>query len=275
MGGEPGGWVSQAFVRKAHGASFVIASTRARPSWVATVAHELRGPLSALETASELLDRDLDRLDDAQVKTMVSAIHRRTLWLRGLMENLLCNAAIREGRLSVTPRALDVIETVREVRDIVRPLLDRKQQSIRLVVPPTYPLVEADANRIAQVLLNLLSNAHKYAEAGTEIEVEVAAHRGALRVSVSDRGPGLPITSARSAFRPYDRAGRTDGDGLGIGLWVVRSIIRAHGGRVGALNRTGGGAVVWFELRPMLGNPGAEKERPTMLRESSSVSDAV
>jgi K+-sensing histidine kinase KdpD len=264
-----------AFVRLAYGVIAVIASTRERPSWLATVAHELRGPLSALETASELLDRDFDQLNEEQIRTMVSAIHRRTLWLRGLTENLLCSAAIGEGRLRVHLSPLDIVETVREVEAVVSPLLDRKKQTIRVSTAATYPLVEADAHRISQVLLNLLSNANKYADAGTEIEIAVAAVRGSVRVSVSDRGPGLPAATTESAFRAYDRAGRTGGEGLGIGLWVVRSIVRAHGGRVGAFNRAGGGATFWFELRPMLATPKATTEMASTMKETTVVMSAV
>lgn len=254
----------------------MIASTRGQPSWLATVAHEIRGPLSALETASELLDRDLDNLDDQQIRTMISAIHRRTLWLRGLMENLLCSAAIREGRLRVHARPLDIVETVREVEAMVRPLLVRKKQTITVSAAATYPLVEADAHRIAQVLLNLLSNANKYADAGTEIDIAVGMERGIVRVSVSDRGPGLSAANTQSVFRAYDRAGRTGGEGLGIGLWVVRSIVRAHGGRVGALNRAGGGATFWFELRPMLATPLARTEKmASAMSETTVVMSAV
>ena len=228
---------------------------RHRPSVIATVAHELRGPLSALATASELLDRDFETLEAVQVRQMVSGLHRRTLVMRGLLENLLASAVIREGRLRVHLQPLDIVEIIREVETIIRPLLVRRGQSVRVSPLATCPLVEADAHRISQVLLNLLSNANKYADAGTEIEIAVSMNRGAVRVSVSDRGPDLPRDALRGAFRAYDRAGRSGGEGLGIGLWVVRSIVRAHGGRVGAVNREGGGATFWFELRPMAGRP--------------------
>ena len=222
--------------------------TRESPSWLATITHELRGPLTALETASELLDRDLEILDAAQVRTMVSGIHRRALWMRGLMENLLCSAAINEGRFTVHTRPTDLAEIAREVDVVVGPLLDRKRQTLRIVAS-TSELADADAHRISQVFLNLISNAHKYSAEETEIEIDITCDRDIVRVSVSDRGPGLPNDVARSAFRAYDRAGRRGGDGLGIGLWVVRSIVRAHGGRVGVVNRAGGGATFWFELR--------------------------
>jgi signal transduction histidine kinase len=221
---------------------------RESPSWVATITHELRGPLTALATASELLDRDLDLLDAAQVRVMVSGIHRRALWMRGLMENLLCSAAINEGRFTVHTRPTDLADIAREVEVVVGPLLERKRQNLRIVAS-TSALADADAHRISQVFLNLISNAHKYSAEATDIEIDITRVRGIVRVSVSDRGPGLPHEVARSAFKAYDRAGRSGGDGLGIGLWVVRSIVRAHGGRVGVVNRAGGGATFWFELQ--------------------------
>ena len=219
-----------------------------QPSWLSTVAHELRGPLTALETASELLDRDLDSLDPSQIRAMVSGIHRRALWMRGLMENLFVSAAVTEGRLSVHTRPTDMLELVEEVKGLVEPLLERKRQVLRIVAS-TSALAEADAHRISQVLLNLISNAHKYSAAGTEVDVQVSADAEMVRVSVSDRGPGVPDRAMQAVFRAYDRAGRTDGDGLGIGLWIVQSIVGAHDGRVGVFNRTHGGSTFWFELR--------------------------
>jgi len=245
---------------------------REQPNLVATIAHELRGPVSALETASELLDRDLDILDSGQVKVMVSGIHRRAVWMRGLLENLLVSAAVREGRLSVIPRPLDIGEAIREAVEIARPLTDRKAQTVSVQTMAACPLVEGDAHRIAQVLLNLISNAHKYSDAGTTIEIDVSTRPGAVRVSVSDRGPGLPSDGLTRAFRAYDRVGRSDGDGLGIGLWVVRSIVKAHGGKVGALNRTGGGATFWFDLRTMVGRP---TQRPILVTDPIAPAERI
>lgn len=226
------------------------AITGHRPNSVAAIAHELRVPLTALEAASEVLDRDLELLDQAKLRTMVASIHRRTLSMRSLLENLLCASAIEAGRLGVTPRPVDMSELIHEVADTVEPLLRRKRQEINILETTEPAFAFADANRIRQVLTNLVANAHKFAEDGTEITIEVICAAGAVRVVVSDRGPGLPKGWADRAFSPYERLGRLDSDGLGLGLWIVRSIVEAHdGGRVGASNRAGGGASFWFDLR--------------------------
>ncbi len=219
-----------------------------QPSVLGTVAHELRGPLSALQITSELLDRDYDVLEPQQVKTMISSIHRRALWLRGLMENLLTSASISDGRLQVVKRPTDLRTVVQDVRPVVEPLLARTQQRLRIRSRSALPLVVGDERRLAQVLINLVTNASKYSGIKTTIDLTIGVRAGQVRVTVADRGPGIAAEQAKRVFEPYYRGGRTDGDGVGIGLSVVHSIIEAHGGRVGVKNRAAGGACFWFEL---------------------------
>jgi two-component system sensor histidine kinase KdpD len=218
-----------------------------RPSALATVAHELRNPLTALQAASEILDRDFDLLENAQKRALITDLRTRVLSLRGLTDNLLSAAAIRDGHLSISRRPLDVRETIGDVLRLLAPVTAKRQQRVRVRVGMV-PVVWADERRIGQVLVNLVSNASKYAEPGTKIDVSASPYQGRVRIAISDRGPGVPRALARRLFDPYERAGRTDGDGYGIGLSVVRAVIDAHGGRVGVKNRPGGGATFWLEI---------------------------
>jgi two-component system sensor histidine kinase KdpD len=233
------------------------------PATLATVAHELRGPLSVLQTTSELLERDFDLLDLQQIRVMVSAMHRRTLWLRDLVENLLCAATVGDGQLRLHLRPLDLRELFDEVEVLVEPILARKQQRIRVRARTALPIVAADARRVSQVLLNLITNASKYSGTQTMIELGAVMFGGRVRVTVADRGPGVSAKAALRIFEPYERAGRTDGDGLGIGLSVVRTIVEAHGGDVGVKKRRSGGAIFWFELSPIGGPVRSETSEPT------------
>jgi len=226
---------------------------------LATVAHELRGPLTALATSSELLAEDFQHLDPEQVKGMLGAIHRRTLWLQGLVENLLCAATIREGRLQLYRQSLSVSDLLADVHAIVGPLLAQRGQRLRVRVPQRLPEVLADSRRLGQVLVNLILNASKFGPANTSIDVTVSVHGTDIRVAVSDRGPGVPADQAQHLFEPYYRAPATAGsgkDGVGLGLSIVKSIVEAHAGRVGVERRAGGGARFWFELPVVGGNPG-------------------
>jgi len=234
-----------------------------RPAVLATVAHELRGPLSALQTTTELLDRDFEILDSQQIRVMVSAMHRRTLWLRDLLENLLYAATVDDGQVKLHLRPVDLRELMAEIAAVVEPTLQRKDQRLRIRTRAALPMVAADARRVSQVLLNLITNASKYSGAQTSIEVGVAHTRSrVVRITVADRGPGVSAEAARQIFEPYQRGGRTDGDGLGIGLSVVRSIVEAHGGRVGVKKRRSGGSIFWFELSSIGGGQADEFSGP-------------
>jgi signal transduction histidine kinase len=216
---------------------------------LATVAHELRGPLTALATSSELLAEDFAHLDPEQVKSMLEAMHRRTLWLQGLVENLLCAATIREGRLTLYRQSLSVADLLADVDAVVGPLLAQRGQRLRVRLLSGVPEVLADSRRLGQVLVNLILNASKFGAPNTSIDVTVSYRDGAVRVAVADRGPGVAPEQAARLFEPYYRAPATAGsgkDGVGLGLSIVKSIVEAHGGAVGVESRRGGGARFWF-----------------------------
>jgi signal transduction histidine kinase len=218
---------------------------------LATVAHELRGPLTALATSSELLAEDFLHLDPTQVQGMLAAIHRRTLWLQGLVENLLSAAAIREGRLQLYRQSLTLSDVLADVQAVVEPLLAQRSQRLRIRMSGPVPEVLADSRRLGQVLVNLILNASKFGPPSSDIEIMVARKGQAVRVTVADRGPGVAPEQAARLFEPYYRAPATAGlgkDGVGLGLSIVKSIVEAHSGRVGVESRRGGGARFWFEL---------------------------
>jgi two-component system sensor histidine kinase KdpD len=230
-----------------------------------TVAHELRGPLMALATSAELLVADFDSLGPEQVREMVAGIHCRALWLQELVENLLCAASLREGRLAMHLQPQNLLEVVAEVRQVVLPLLRRRDQRLRILqtAPTGLPEVQADGRRLGQVLVNLILNASKFSPPGTAVEVTLARRAGSLRATVADRGPGLPEGSIDRLFEPFFRApstavvtravrlGATAPEGVGLGLAIVKEIVARHGGSVGAGQRRGGGARFWFDL-PLL-----------------------
>jgi signal transduction histidine kinase len=218
---------------------------------LATVAHELRGPLTALATSSELLAEDFSQLGHDQIKAMLGAMHRRTLWLQGLVENLLCAATIREGRLHLYRQSLSLTDVLADVEAVVGPILAQRGQRLRVRRRSGLPEVLADSRRLGQVLINLILNATKFAAPETCIDVTISSRNGSVRVAVADRGPGVAPEVAHRLFEPYVRASASSGapkEGVGLGLSIVKSIIEAHGGLVGVESRRGGGARFWFSL---------------------------
>lgn len=221
------------------------------PDLLAVVAHDLRAPLTGLATASELLAEDADVLDRQQIRRMASTIHRSALWLQGLVENLLCAATVREGRFRIQPLPMSLLDVALEIEPVVESLLAQKGLQLQVATRGALAEVSADGRRVGQALVNLISNAIKFSPTGTTIQITVSTGREWVRVAVADRGPGFPTGSAARVFEPFYRGSGPEQDGVGLGLAIVKWIVDAHGGRVGAGNRRGGGAKVWFEL-PLL-----------------------
>jgi signal transduction histidine kinase len=222
---------------------------------VAVLAHELSGPVHALAISAEALLAEFSTLSPHQIRAQVGDIHRRTLWLRALLDNLLCSSLLQQGRLSLVRRPFDLQEAIAGVQSVVAPLLAERRQPVRVRAGPgrrASPLdVVADRQRLEQVLVNLLLNASKFSPEGAAIDIALSGRGAYARVTVADRGPGLPAGSEAQVFVPFYRAptaAQMGKAGVGIGLAVVKSVIEEHGGRVGAENRPGGGARFWFEL---------------------------
>jgi len=136
---------------------------------------------------------------------MLGAMHRRTLWLQGLVENLLCAATIREGRLQLFCQSLGLADLLDDVQAVVGPILAQRGQRLRVRMSSELPEVLADSRRLGQVLINLILNASKFGALNTSIDVSVSTRDGSVRVVVADRGPGV---SSRTSVPPPRPAGR-------------------------------------------------------------------
>jgi K+-sensing histidine kinase KdpD len=245
---------------------FAMMPLLAEPHLLSTVAHELRGPLTALVSSSELLVEDFDILRPEQMREMAAAMHRGALWLHGLVENLLCAATMRDGRFQIHRQAISILDVVAEVESVLSPVLKQRGQSLVTASRGRIPEVSADPRRIGQVLINLISNASKYSNNGTTIEVSIGAHRGGTRVEVVDEGPGIPEEMTNQLFEAFVRgntATHSGKEGVGLGLSIVKSIVESHNGRVGAENVAQGGACFWFELPTSPRTEAADLRRPS------------
>jgi two-component system sensor histidine kinase KdpD len=218
---------------------------------LASLTHELRTPVAALATGSELLLDDLDRLSHDELRHIVQAVHRGAMWLQGLVENVLFAATLAEGAARIYPRPLDLVELIYDICPVVEPLMRQRGQRLRVADRLGGARVLADSRRMGQVLINLIGNASKYSGAGTTIDVRASRTAAGVRLTVADRGPGLPPGPVERLFGVYTRgsaSGPSGIEGAGLGLAIVRSITELHGGTAGASRRRGGGAQFWVEL---------------------------
>jgi len=219
--------------------------------FLANISHEFRTPLSALNASVELLLEELDDLSKDDISNLLNSIHMSVTGLQALIDNLLESMNIEAGRFKIRRRRTDFSDIITDAVQMMQPLLERREQKLHLSIEGQIPEVRVDPTRLTQVLVNLLSNASKYSPINAPIHL--ALEHGlddVLRVSVSDRGPGIPPKDREDVFRRFVRLEDHDEAqyGVGLGLSVVKAIIEEHGGEVGIEGRPDGGSVFWFEL---------------------------
>ncbi|OGO62382.1 MAG: hypothetical protein A2029_02160 [Chloroflexi bacterium RBG_19FT_COMBO_47_9] len=235
------------------------AVNRLRYNFLANVAHEFRTPLSGIAATTELLVDEVNDLTPDEIKELVEPIRLSTLHLQTLVENLLESTTIEAGCFQIHRRPVNLEAVVKEAADLMFPLLKRRNQHLAYTGPVTLPTVWADANRLVQVLVNLLSNASKFSPMGGKIELNITQDPDWMTIAVLDSGPGLPTERFADLFKRFVTANQSHDTqyGIGLGLSVVKSIVEMHGGQVGAENLPKGGAKVWFTI-PI--HPKEEKE---------------
>ncbi len=219
---------------------------RLRDEFLSIASHELKTPLTALQLQLYSLRERVESLD-AKVATKIDRAVRSGERLADLIEALLDVSRLATGRFELNPQGFELTEAVREVVERLRETATRARCELSLKVNGALPGMW-DRLRIEQVLTNLLSNAMKYA-AGTPIEVSLTQEGDTAVLEVSDRGPGISEEALPRIFDRFERAAEMRHyGGLGLGLYVVREIIKAHDGMVTVHNRPGGGACFCVRL---------------------------
>jgi two-component system sensor histidine kinase KdpD len=219
-----------------------------RAALISSVSHDLRTPLTSIKAAaSSLLQEDV-QWNDEERRSFTLAIEHEVDRLNRLVENLLDMSRIEGGALHPEKEWYPIDELLHDVLGRMQLLLQGREVTTH--VPADLPPVELDYLMIDQVLTNLVENALRYTPAGTPIEIAVSTTATELLLSVADRGPGIPPRDLERIFDKFYRVlghARETG-GTGIGLAVCRGLIEAHGGRIWAENRPGGGAIFRFTL---------------------------
>jgi signal transduction histidine kinase len=237
----------------------VEAVRRLRDAVLANISHEFKTPLTAQLASIELLRDRLHELGNPESEELVLSLERGTLRLTQLIDNLLESVRIEAGRHSIRSRSVALDEVVEEAMEMTAPLIAQRGQKLSVDLPFPLPPVIGDAPRLTQALVNLLANANKFSPGGTTIRIGGAAGSREVILWVEDEGPGLPGGAVASLFEPFARGPGEEDDeepeqsGMGLGLWIVKSIVERHGGRVevrgaggpggdGAARRNGDGA---------------------------------
>jgi signal transduction histidine kinase len=208
---------------------------RARDTVLANVSHEFRTPLAAQLASIELLREGLKSGPPEKLDELVLSLERGTLRLTRLIDNLLESVRIESGQLDVRRQSIELADVVDDARALVEALLLQRRQPLEVDVPAELAL-QGDGTRLTQVFVNLIANASKFAPEGTAVRVGARADGNQIHAWVEDSGPGLPDGDSISIFERFKRGGTQEPEpgGLGLGLWISRSIVERHGGTITA-----------------------------------------
>lgn len=214
--------------------------------------HELRTPLTALQSYLQMAARRLGRNDDERVRAYLASASEQAQRQAALVEELVDGTRLRSGRYSFTTSPVDLVQVVEHSVEISRTIAPK--QVIEFTTDEPMLFINGNAGRLEQAFLNLLNNAIGHAVGTDRIDVSVARTGGSVEVRVRDYGPGIPLDVQETIFERFYQAGQTSSgkeSGLGLGLFIVREIARAHGGEVSVESKPGEGAEFTIRL-PLL-----------------------
>lgn len=217
-------------------------------------AHDLRNPINAIKGFSEFLVEELSpSLTPSQIRCF-DIIHNSSEFMLGLINNLLDISVIESGHLTIEKQLVDLSVPITRIIETNRLFASKKDMKIALFHPEGLPQVFVDINRIEQVLNNLLSNAMKYSQPGTDIIVRLRYESSEIVISVADQGPGIPEREQHKLFRAFGKTSvePTSGErSTGLGLLIAKKIVEANEGRIWFISEMGKGSEFFFSLPVM------------------------
>jgi PAS domain S-box-containing protein len=226
---------------------------RRKSEFLATLSHELRNPLAPIRYALELLDREPGLAKPRQV------IERQLAHLVRLVDDLLDITRIESNKIHLRRERIELSQVIRHAIEAAAPDIEQAHHRLAVSVATDERIwLDGDADRLAQVITNLLNNAARYTPPGGTIDLSIAANEHEVAVTVSDTGVGLRPEDCARVFEMFTQLGEPGRGGLGVGLALVRGIVELHGGTVDAASDGPGRGSRFRVILPRVAAPTAE-----------------
>jgi signal transduction histidine kinase len=220
-----------------------------RDDFLGIVSHDLRNLLQGIVVSAELLSaRAADDEGGQRTRAGVKRIERYAARMVRLIGDLVDVTSIDAGKLAVTPKRQDLCELVAEAMATFEPVASAKGIALRSESAEPCAMVNFDHDRMMQVFANLLTNAIKFTPEGGQVSIRVEGAEDKVLCRVSDTGPGIPADLLEPVFERFWQVGNDDRRGMGLGLYISKYIVEAHGGTIWAESKPGEGGRLYFTL---------------------------
>ena len=222
-----------------------------RSVFLSTVSHELKTPLTSLTAFADILVKNRDSNLTERQLVQVKVMQRSARRLDVLVDDLLDVSRLERGTLTLNKQSFEVKDLIEELRTAFDPILQAKKQTLDVRYPDGEAWIDADQNRIAQLISNLLSNASKYSDRGAEIVLRLSVEKSSLSIMVEDAGIGMSEETQENLFTPFFRSDdefTQSEPGTGLGLVISKNIAELHGGTISVSSKHGIGTTVQVSL---------------------------
>lgn len=221
------------------------AANVAKSQFISIMNHELRTPLTSISGAIELLNNNVLGEMSEKAKSVINLANRNCKQLMSLINEILDAEKFAAGRMEYSFTTIQLSEFLYEQVKVNGPYSDKFGINLELLEVPPNTLCEMDIKRMAQVMANLLSNAIKFSESGSTVTVAASVLNTSVTITVKDHGRGIPDAALEKLFHQFEQVDSSDErerGGTGLGLYIVRSIVEGHGGRVEVKSKIGEGS---------------------------------
>lgn len=246
-------------------------ANRLKDEFLATLSHELRTPLNAVIGWARMLSSG--RLDRESAKHALEVIERNAWAQKQIIEDILDVSRVITGKLHLNLNPVDLVAVVDAALDAVRPAMEAKEIKIETIIDAGLRMISGDADRLQQVVWNVLANAAKFTPSGGNVEISVSQNATHVLIQVKDSGPGIDPEFLPHVFERFRQADgsttRTHG-GLGLGLAIVRHLVELHGGTIAVENRAETQGAIFIVRLPL---PSGELRPETLAGADSAFGD--
>ena len=221
-----------------------------RDQFLAIVSHDLKNPIVAIAIVARLMRRDLSKgaMEAGSVLENLTLIEQAAAGMDRMISDLLDVEQFSHAKLKLKPEQVDVRALLQECTRLFAPVVSSKSFSMTIHTAPEPIFADLDHDRIHQVLSNLIGNSLKFTPNGGTISLSAQKQETQVEISVTDNGPGIPEDEKEQIFERFSQLKRNDRRGLGLGLFIAKWIVEAHGGRIWVMSEVAKGSTFSFSI---------------------------